>query len=73
MLEAFDYLAKRDSIRPCVAKKANDVMLLLMSELEAAKHDLEQRKNMQYPLQHGRYSGHAILVRSLLVRIEKLK
>jgi len=28
---------------------------------------------MQYPLQHGRYSGHAILVRSLLFRIEKLK
>lgn len=28
---------------------------------------------MQFPLHHGKYSGHAILVRSLLFRIEKLK
>jgi dynein heavy chain len=33
MLEAFDYLAKRDSIRACVGKKANDVMALFMSEV----------------------------------------
>ena len=31
MLEAFDYLAKRDSIRACVTKKANDVMTLFMT------------------------------------------
>jgi dynein heavy chain len=39
MLEAFDYLAKRDSIKACVRKKAHDVLALFVSEVEAAKHE----------------------------------
>lgn len=73
MLEAFDYLAKRESIKICVRKKATEVLNLFVSEVEAAKHENEQRKNINYPFHHGKYSGQAIFVRSLIFRIEKLK
>jgi hypothetical protein len=33
MLEAFDYLAKRDSIRTCVKKKSLEVMNLFIGEI----------------------------------------
>lgn len=33
MLEAFDYLAKRDSIKACVKKKAIEVMNLFINEI----------------------------------------
>ena len=33
MLEAFDYLAKRDSIKVCVKKKAIEVMNLFINEI----------------------------------------
>lgn len=37
MLEAFDYLAKRDSIKVCVKKKSIEVMNLFINEIEMAK------------------------------------
>jgi hypothetical protein len=37
MLEAFDYLAKRDSIKICVKKKAIEVMNLFINEIDMAK------------------------------------
>ena len=37
MLEAFDYLAKRDSIKTCEKKKAIEVMNLFIMEIESAK------------------------------------
>lgn len=40
MLEAFDYLAKRDSIKACVRKKAVEVMALFMNEIDMAKQEL---------------------------------
>lgn len=39
LLEAFDYLAKRDSIKACVNKKVIDILNLFMAEVEAAKHE----------------------------------
>lgn len=39
MLEAFDYLAKRESIKICVRKKAAEILNLFISEVEAAKHE----------------------------------
>lgn len=37
MLEAFDYLAKRDNIKEHVRKKAQDILKLFMDELEDTK------------------------------------
>ena len=73
MLEAFDYLAKRDSIKACVKKKAIEVMNLFINEIEMAKQELEQKRTINYPLHHGKYSGFAILVRSIIFRLEKFK
>ena len=73
MLEAFDYLAKRDSIRVCVKKKAIEIMNLFINEIEMAKQELEQKKMMSFPLHHGKHSGAAILIRSILFRLEKFK
>ena len=38
-----------------------------------AKQELEQKKTMSYPLHHGKYSGSAILIRSIIFRLEKFK
>ena len=48
MLEAFDYLAKRDSIRMAVKKKASEVISMFVAELDKAKLEYiadEYRKN----------------------------
>lgn len=37
MLEAFDYLAKRDNIKEHVRKKAQDILKIFMDELEDTK------------------------------------
>lgn len=73
MLEAFDYLAKRDSIKTCVKKKAIEVMNLFIMEIESAKQELEQKKSINYPLNHGDFSGVAILIRSIIFRLEKFR
>jgi len=38
-----------------------------------AKQELEQKKIMNFPLHHGKYSGSAILIRSIIFRLEKFK
>lgn len=48
-------------------------MNLFISEIEAAKQELEQKKSINYPLSHGEYSGVAILIRSIIFRLEKFK
>ncbi len=37
MLEAFDFLAKRDNIKEHVRKKSQEVLVLFMNELEDTK------------------------------------
>jgi hypothetical protein len=41
MLEAFDYLAKRNSIKSAVKKKANEILTLFIKELDFAKNEYE--------------------------------
>lgn len=38
-----------------------------------AKQELEQKKITYFPLHHGKYSGFAILIRSIIYRLEKFK
>lgn len=45
MLEAFDYLAKRDNIKAAVKKKAEYVIQLKSDELDKAKHEYDKLKN----------------------------
>ena len=76
MLEAFDFLAKRSSIKNFVNKKAHFVIDLFNKELDKAK--LEYDKAMKaggilYPITHGKHSGMAIWVRALMLRIENQK
>jgi len=74
MLEAFDYLAKRDTIKTVVKKKAQFVLNLFCEELEGAKSEFENMKsNAIIPFIHGKYSGQSIIVRQLVHRIETLK
>jgi len=44
MLEAFDYLAKRDSIKSAVNKKAEFVINFWVQELEKAKFEYDNMK-----------------------------
>ncbi len=75
MLEAFDYLAKRDSIRNFVNKKAHFVVDLFNKELDKAKleYDLAMKRGIISPITHGEHSAMAIWVRSLMIRVENLK
>ena len=77
MLEAFDYLAQRDSIKEAVNKKAEFVLNFWINELEKAKFEFDrglkpnQSQSLNIPIYHGKYSGHAIWLRSLIFRIDK--
>jgi len=75
MLEAFDSLAKRSSIKLTVTKKAQDVLVLFNKEIEKVKQEYENliKKQDQYRLQYGKYSGPALWVRSFIHRLEKQK
>ena len=60
MLEAFDYLSKRDSIKTAVKKKASEVLGRFSEEMDKAKAEYENLKknsSMNIPLHHGKYSG----------------
>ena len=48
-------------------------MNLLITEIDMAKQELEQKRTMNYPLHHGKFSGSAILIRSIIFRLEKFK
>lgn len=74
MLEAFDQLAKRKTIKMVVSNKAQTVLQLFINELDAAKHEFDNMKRgVPIPIGHGKYSGQAIWVRGLIHRIEKMK
>lgn len=62
MLEAFDYLAKRDSIKGAVSKKAVEVLMFFQNELTQSKTEFDNIKKEKHyllniPLHHGKYSG----------------
>lgn len=48
-------------------------MNLFISQIDMAKQELEHKKMMNFPLHHGKFSGHAILIRSIIFRLEKFK
>lgn len=77
MLEAFDYLAKRNTIKTAVKKKANEILAFFIKELDYAKNEYDQynmrKQKLQIPLSHGSHSGFAIWVRCLVARIESMK
>ena len=81
LLEAFYYLAKRNSIRQSVQKKAQQVYELFDKEVEKAKTEYDNvlKKNeskqdsFTYRFNYGKQSGMAIWIRSLLHRLEKIK
>ena len=74
MLEAFDQLSKRETIKTVVRKKALYVMILFVQELDATKQEFDNMKRViPMPIGHGKYSGQCIWVRSLVHRIEKMK
>jgi hypothetical protein len=48
-------------------------MNLFISEIESAKQEIENKRDPNIPLHHGKYSGGAILIRSVIYRLEKFK
>ncbi len=50
MLEAFDYLAKRNTIKTAVKKKANEILFFFIRELDFAKNEYEQYNNKKQKL-----------------------
>jgi dynein heavy chain len=74
MLEAFDQLSKRETIKTVVRKKALFVMVLFVQELDATKQEFDNMKRViPMPIGHGKYSGQCIWVRALVHRIEKMR
>jgi len=71
-LEAFDYLARRTTIKNHVHKKIDKLNQLMLNELKAAESASKSSK-IDYPIHHGKFSGKAVWVKSLLHRIEKMK
>jgi len=59
LLEAFDYLAKREQIKNCVKQKAQKVIALFVAELDAAKfeYDNNMKRSIIVPFSHGKFSG----------------
>lgn len=48
-------------------------MYLFIGEIQSAKQEIENKKDPNIPLHHGKYSGGAILIRSIIFRLEKFK
>lgn len=70
-LEGFDDLAKRDSIKAHVEKQIDKVNELFLQELRIAEQS--SKREIAYCFGTGEFSGNAIWIKSLIVRIEKLK
>jgi len=70
-IEAFDDLAQKSTIKAHVHKQIGKVNEIFKNELQIA--DQASKKPFSLPYNHGKASGEAIWVRSLLYRIEKLK
>ena len=45
MLEAFDYLAKRESIKSAVKKKAAYIISMFVKELDSTKLEFDSKSN----------------------------
>lgn len=75
MLEAFDYLAKRESIKNTVKKKAVEVLNFFQQELEQTKYEFDHMKHIKnlVPYNQGKFSGQSVWVRSLIHRIEQMR
>ena len=69
--EAFDYLARRQTIKSHVHKKIEKLNELMITEMRTSESASKSRLDM--PLNHGYFSGKAVWVKSLLFRIEKMK
>lgn len=73
MLEAFDYLAKRNQIKEKVRKMAIVVIDMFKEEIDKAKSEHDQsakpQAKLNIPLNHGKTSGIAIWVRSNMGRL----
>lgn len=48
-------------------------MNLFITEIEFAKQEIENKRDPNIPLHHGKFSGGAILIRSIIFRLEKFK
>lgn len=79
LIEAFDYLAKRNTIIQFVQRKADFVYSLFIEEMDKAKIEHEQMtKNISkelaipMPIGSAMRSGVAIWTQSLIKRVEKL-
>ena len=44
MLEAFDYLAKRENIKIAIKKKASEIVQLFITELDKSKFEYDNMK-----------------------------
>ena len=77
MLEAFDYLAKRESIKAAVKKKAAYVISMFVKELDNTKSEFDTKINGKkldfIPINQGKLSGMSLWVRSLMHRIDRMK
>jgi dynein heavy chain len=71
-LEAFDYLARRSSIKNHVHKKIDKLNNLMLQEMKIAESSSKTSK-LDYPIHHGKYSGKAVWCKSLLCKIERMK
>ncbi len=49
--------------------EADTVVVNTCGFIESAKQELEQKKSINYPLNHGEYSGIAVLIRSIIFRL----
>eukprot|EP00163_Fabomonas_tropica_P002875 TRINITY_DN1232_c0_g1_i1.p1 TRINITY_DN1232_c0_g1~~TRINITY_DN1232_c0_g1_i1.p1 ORF type:complete len:4516 (+),score=1594.38 TRINITY_DN1232_c0_g1_i1:127-13674(+) len=71
LLEAFHHIAKRDSIKRCVDKKAADVFALFLRDIGEVKKDFDMNKRNP-PLQpsHPKFAGQAWWSKSLQNRLK---
>lgn len=74
LLEAFSYLAKRDTIRRTVQVKASQLYEMFLNQLEDIQIQFEnQKKNRPIQPHHPQYSGSALWAQSIRYRIQRDK
>ena len=75
MLEAFDSLARRSSIKQSVQNKAQYIFQLFDTEVNKAKQEFDNTLSHpeSFSFTYGKHSGKALWVRSMLHRLDKLK
>jgi dynein heavy chain len=73
MLEAFDSLAQRQSIRQHIQKKAIDVYEKFRADLDLVKKEYDNRRDPPLASYHPKFGGTALWITSLITRINKQK